>query len=166
MYLTGRGWCGKKGFGGFETPGMGVALWVEVCALSALCALWVEVCALSALCAFWVEVCALSAVPFREAGNFQLSLRDFSSLESLPRTASWAKFNRPSGTHLAIVSSHADSKAQSISVPLRPDQKSGPDTNGVFQQPAKPLLPPVRNYNLVSRSSSAELILLVMSYDW
>jgi hypothetical protein len=38
------------------------ALWVEVCALSALCALWVEVCALSALCALWVEVCALSAL--------------------------------------------------------------------------------------------------------
>ena len=36
--------------------------WVEVCALSALCALWVEVCALSALCALWVEVCALSAL--------------------------------------------------------------------------------------------------------
>src|SRR6201984_3080419 len=38
------------------------ALWVEVCALSALCALWVEVCALSALCTLWVEVCALSAL--------------------------------------------------------------------------------------------------------
>src|SRR5271156_387748 len=37
-------------------------VWVEVCALSALCALWVEVCALSALCALWVEVCALSAL--------------------------------------------------------------------------------------------------------
>src|SRR3984885_4976875 len=53
----------------------------------------------------------LKAVPFREAGNFQSSLRDFSSLESLPRTASWAKFSRPSGTHLVIVGSHADSKA-------------------------------------------------------
>jgi len=41
---------------------LGGALWVEVCALSALCALWVEVCALSALCALWVEVCALSAL--------------------------------------------------------------------------------------------------------
>ena len=29
---------------------------------------------------------------------FQSSLRDFSSLESLPRTTSWAKFNRPCGT--------------------------------------------------------------------
>jgi hypothetical protein len=38
------------------------ALWVEVCALSALCALRVEVCALSALSALWVEVCALSAL--------------------------------------------------------------------------------------------------------
>src|SRR3984885_10789751 len=44
----------------------------------------------------------LKAVPFREAGNFQSSLRDFSSLESLPRTASWAKFSRPCGTHFAI----------------------------------------------------------------
>src|ERR1700688_4580795 len=35
-------------------------------------------------------------------GNFQSSLRDFSSLESLPRTASWAKFSRPCGTNLAI----------------------------------------------------------------
>jgi hypothetical protein len=38
-------------------------------------------------------------------GTFHSSLRDFSSLESLPRTASWAKFNkfnRPCGTHLAI----------------------------------------------------------------
>jgi hypothetical protein len=26
----------------------------------------------------------------------------FSSLESLPRTASWAKFSRPCGTHFAI----------------------------------------------------------------
>jgi hypothetical protein len=39
-------------------------------------------------------------------GNFQSSLRDFSSLESLPRTASWAKFSRPCGTHFAIVRSH------------------------------------------------------------
>jgi hypothetical protein len=31
-------------------------------------------------------------------GNFQSSLRDFSSLESLPRTASWAKVSRPCGT--------------------------------------------------------------------
>jgi hypothetical protein len=38
--------------------------------------------------------------------------------------------------------------------------------NGVFQQPVKPLLPPVRNYKLVFRSFSAELILLVMTYDW
>ena len=30
-------------------------VWVEVCALSALCALWVEVCALSALCAVRVR---------------------------------------------------------------------------------------------------------------
>ena len=30
------------------------------------------------------------------------ALRDFSSLEFLPRTASWAKFSRPSGTHFAI----------------------------------------------------------------
>ncbi len=43
-------------------------------------------------------------------GNFQSSLRDFSSLEFLPRTASWAKFSRPCGTHFAI-GSHADSKA-------------------------------------------------------
>ena len=35
------------------------------------------------------------------SGNFQSSLRDFSSLESLPRTASWAKFSRPCGTHFA-----------------------------------------------------------------
>jgi hypothetical protein len=35
------------------------------------------------------------------SGNFQSSLRDFSFLESLPRTASWAKFSRPSGTHSA-----------------------------------------------------------------
>jgi hypothetical protein len=27
-------------------------------------------------------------------GNFQSSLRDFSSLESLPRTTSWAKFSK------------------------------------------------------------------------
>src|SRR5580704_16374559 len=27
MYLTGRGWCGKKAFVGFETPGKGAALW-------------------------------------------------------------------------------------------------------------------------------------------
>jgi hypothetical protein len=26
MYLTGRRWCGKKGFWGFETPGKGAAL--------------------------------------------------------------------------------------------------------------------------------------------
>ena len=26
MYLTGRGWCGKKGFLGFEAPGKGGAL--------------------------------------------------------------------------------------------------------------------------------------------
>jgi hypothetical protein len=35
-------------------------------------------------------------------GKVQSSLRDFSSLESPPRTASWAKFNRPCGTHFAI----------------------------------------------------------------
>src|ERR1700738_4900438 len=35
-------------------------------------------------------------------GNFQSSLRDFSSFEFLPRTASWAKFSRPCGTHFAI----------------------------------------------------------------
>src|SRR5258708_31545212 len=29
MYLTGRGWCGKKAFVGFETPGKGAALWGE-----------------------------------------------------------------------------------------------------------------------------------------
>jgi hypothetical protein len=34
--------------------------------------------------------------------NFQSSLRDFSSLKSLPKTASWAKFSRPSGTHFGI----------------------------------------------------------------
>jgi hypothetical protein len=57
---------------------------------------------------------------FREAGDFQSSpfdkLRAGSAglfvLESLPRTASWAKFCRPSGTHLAIVSSHADAEAR------------------------------------------------------
>jgi hypothetical protein len=49
------------------------ALWVEVCALSALCALWVEVCALSALSALWVEVCALSALSGRK---FRYQARD------------------------------------------------------------------------------------------
>jgi hypothetical protein len=37
----------------------------------------------------------------RPQGNFQSSLRDFSSFESLPRTASWAKFSRPCGTHFS-----------------------------------------------------------------
>jgi hypothetical protein len=32
--------------------------------------------------------------------KIQSSLRDFSPLESLPRTTSWAKFSRPFGTHL------------------------------------------------------------------
>ena len=36
------------------------------------------------------------------SGNFQPSLRDFPSLEFLPRTASWAKVSRPCGTHCAI----------------------------------------------------------------
>jgi hypothetical protein len=54
----------------------------------------------------------LKVVPFREASNFQSSLRDFSSLESLPRTASWAKFSRPYGTHPAILSSHLDTEAR------------------------------------------------------
>src|ERR1700688_773478 len=44
-------------------------------------------------------------------GNFQSSLRDFSSLESLPRTASWAKFSRPCGTRLGGGRSHADTEA-------------------------------------------------------
>ena len=42
--------------------------------------------------------------------NFQSSLRDFSSLEFLPRTASWAKFSRPCGTQLGngvLKSKHA-----------------------------------------------------------
>ena len=39
------------------------------------------------------------------SGNFQSSLRDFSSLESLPRTASWAKFSRPCGTILQSLGS-------------------------------------------------------------
>jgi hypothetical protein len=34
------------------------------------------------------------------SGCFQSSLRDFSSFEFLPRTASWAKFSRPCGTQL------------------------------------------------------------------
>jgi primary-amine oxidase len=33
-------------------------------------------------------------------GNFQPSLRDYSCFVGLPRTASWAKFSRPSGTLL------------------------------------------------------------------
>ena len=37
----------------------------------------------------------------RPSGSFQSSLRDLSSLEYLPRTAFWAKFSRPSGTHLS-----------------------------------------------------------------
>jgi hypothetical protein len=36
------------------------------------------------------------------AGIFQSSLRDFSSVESLPRTASWAKFSRPYGTRFKL----------------------------------------------------------------
>jgi hypothetical protein len=39
---------------------------------------------------------------FREAGEFQSSLRDFSSLNLYPGLHTWAKFSRPSGTHLAI----------------------------------------------------------------
>jgi hypothetical protein len=35
---------------------------------------------------------------------FQSSLRDFSSLASLPRTASWAKVSRPFGTQLSACS--------------------------------------------------------------
>jgi hypothetical protein len=38
----------------------------------------------------------------RFPGDFQSSLRDFSSLESLPRTASWPKFSRPCGTQFAV----------------------------------------------------------------
>jgi hypothetical protein len=47
-------------------------------------------------------------------GHFQPSLRDCSSLESFPRTASWATLSRPSGTQFGEASSHADSKAQRI----------------------------------------------------
>src|ERR1700733_142629 len=36
------------------------------------------------------------------SANLQSSLRDFSSFEFLPRTASWAKFSRPCGTHFVI----------------------------------------------------------------
>src|ERR1700732_1240450 len=52
----------------------------------------------------------LGVPPELPPGNFQSSLRDFSSFESLPRTASWAKFSRPCGTHFAI-GSHAGLKA-------------------------------------------------------
>jgi hypothetical protein len=47
-------------------------------------------------------------------GKFQSSLRDFSSFEFLPRTASWAKFSRPCGTHFAV-GFHADSKSRAPS---------------------------------------------------
>src|SRR5216684_6162945 len=50
----------------------------------------------------------------RFPGSFQSSLRDFSSLESLPRTASWAKFSRPCGTDFAVDGSHADSLAPEV----------------------------------------------------
>jgi hypothetical protein len=43
-----------------------------------------------------------SIVPEVPVDHFQSSLQDFSSLEFLPRTASWAKFSRPCGTHLVI----------------------------------------------------------------
>ncbi len=57
-------------------------------------------------------------------GNFQSSLRDFSSLESLPRTKSWAKFSRPCGTRSRDGRSHAESRAR----PYRPvSQLSFPD---------------------------------------
>jgi hypothetical protein len=54
---------------------------------------------------FWIE--GLWGSP---SSNFQSSLRDSSSFESLPRTASWARFSRPFGT------SHADSGA-CVSIP-------------------------------------------------
>src|SRR5450631_2967777 len=49
---------------------------------------------------FWQKTRSALGLP---SDNFQSSLRDFSSLEFLPRTASWAKFSRPCGTHSAIV---------------------------------------------------------------
>src|SRR5450432_2917041 len=48
-------------------------------------------------------------------GNFQSSLRDFSSLEPQPRTASWAKFSRPCGTRFRDGRSHADSEGRGFS---------------------------------------------------
>src|SRR5271156_5130478 len=44
------------------------------------------------------------------AAHLQSSLRDFSTLESLPRTASWAKFSRPFGTDVCF---HARLQPQS-----------------------------------------------------
>ncbi len=76
----------------------------------------------------------------RSPGSFQSSLRDFSSLESLPRTASWAKFSKvqPSlrdklragsaGLILAVDGSHADSEAQFFLGPFMARLKSCPDT--------------------------------------
>src|SRR5450631_4603048 len=48
---------------------------------------------------FWQKTRSALGLP---SDNFQSSLRDFSSLEFPPRTPSWAKFSRPSGTHSAI----------------------------------------------------------------
>src|SRR5450631_3936456 len=54
-------------------------------------------------------------------GNFQSSLRDFSSLEPQPRTASWAKFSRPCGTRFRDGRSHADSETRTYQpVPTSP----------------------------------------------
>src|SRR6266702_4705730 len=49
-------------------------------------------------------------------GNFQSYLRDFSSLKSLLRTASRAKFSRPSGLIWTSTSSQANTKALDGSV--------------------------------------------------
>jgi hypothetical protein len=53
-------------------------------------------------------------VPWDCRDNFQSSFRDFSSLEFLPRTVSWAKFNRPCGTRFRDGRSHAPSSAAEV----------------------------------------------------